>query len=260
MTWFARGCVIIALLLAAMICIAMFPARWAVGGIGAATRGALSLQEVRGTLWRGSATVQVARSPKESIILPERLSWRMEPGALLLGRINAFMRFGARPESQLSGNLKSWRLTDGMTELPAYLLANFGAPLNTLSPGGWVELRWQGIEGSSTGLFAANATQLQGTIETVWLDATTRLSGSPVLGDYAGIAQIQGAEVRLSLLTRSGVLRVKGDGKIALANRGAGSEFTLVSSAPDGDRERLQAVLNMLGRRQGNEYILRVAQ
>jgi general secretion pathway protein N len=260
MTWFARGCVVIALLLAATICIAMFPARWALASVSAATRGAFALEDVRGTVWRGSATVRVARSASEAITLPERLSWHMEPGALLLGRINAFMRFGARPESQLAGNLRSWRLTDGMTELPAYLLANIGAPLNTLSPGGWVEVRWQGIEGSSTGLFAVNATQLQGTIETVWLDATTRLSGNPVLGDYAGTARIQGAEVRLSLLTRSGVLRVKGDGKIALANRGVGSEFTLVSSAPEGDRERLQAVLNMLGRRQGNEYILKVAQ
>jgi general secretion pathway protein N len=187
------------------------------------------------------------------------MSWRVEPAALLLGRIDASVRFGARPESRLTGNLKSWRLSDGSTEMPAYLLGNIGAPLNTLAPGGWVELRWTGIEGSSDSLIATSAMKLQGTIETVWLDATTRLSGNPVLGDYAGTAQMSGADVRLSLLTRSGVLRVKGDGKIALTG-GSGSEFTLVSSAPEAERERLQAVLNMLGRRQGNEYILRIAQ
>jgi general secretion pathway protein N len=261
MTWFARGCVLAALALAALICIVMFPASWVLAPVGAATRGAVSLQEVRGTLWRGSAALRVARSPTELIELPERLSWRLEPAAFLLGRIDARLRFGQRPESQLTGSLKNWRLTDGMTEMPAHLLANLGAPFNTLAPGGWVELRWQGISGNSDSLFATSAMQLQGTIETVWLDATTRLSGNPVLGDYAGIAQIENGQVRLSLLTRSGVLRVKGDGKIALnPGQKGGSEFTLVSSAPEGDRERLQAVLNMLGRRQGNEYILRVAQ
>jgi general secretion pathway protein N len=260
MTWFARGCVLLALALAALICFTMFPARWALAPVAAATRGAVVLEDVRGTLWRGSASLRVARSAAEAIVLPERLSWRVEPAALLLGRIDARLRFGQRPESQLTGSLKNWRLTDGMTELPAYLLGNMGAPFNTLAPGGWVEVRWQGISGSNDSLIATSAMKLQGTIETVWLDATTRLSGSPVLGDYAGIAQIQDAEVRLSLLTRSGVLRVKGDGKIALNPSGKGSEFTLVSSAPEGDRERLQAVLNMLGRRQGNEYILRVAQ
>ncbi|MGL4575722.1 MAG: type II secretion system protein N [Burkholderiaceae bacterium] len=237
----------------------MLPARWVLAPLASATRGALSIEEIRGTLWRGSGAVRLARSATEHILLPERLSWRVEPAALLLGRIDARLRFGQRPDSQLTGNLKNWRLTDGMTEMPAYLLGNIGAPLNTLAPGGWVELRWNGVSGSSDSLIATSATTLQGTIETVWLDATTRLSGSPVLGDYAGTAQLSGAEVRLSLLTRSGVLRVKGDGKIALT-RGSGSEFTLVSSAPDADRERLQAVLNMLGRRQGNEYILRIAQ
>jgi general secretion pathway protein N len=260
MSWFARGCVLIALVLAAVICITMFPARWALGAVGTATRGAVSLNDIRGTLWRGSATLRVARSAAESIDVPERLSWRLEPSAFLLGRIQARVRFGQRPESELTGSLKNWRLTDGMTEMPAYLLGNMGAPFNTLAPGGWVELRWQGISGTSEGLIATSAMKLQGTIETVWLDATTRLSGNPVLGDYAGIAQLENGQVRLSLLTRSGVLRVKGDGKIALNPGGKGSEFTLVSSAPDGDRERLQAVLNMLGRRQGNEYILRVAQ
>jgi general secretion pathway protein N len=259
MSWFARGCALLALLIAGAIALAMLPARWALAPLSAATRGVLSLEEVRGTLWRGSGAVRIARSATESILLPERLSWRVEPAALLLGRIDAQLRFGQRPSSQLSGSLKNWRLTDGMTEMPAYLLGNIGAPLNTLAPGGWVELRWNGIAGSRDSTIATSAMTLQGNIETVWLDATTRLSGSPVLGDYAGTAQLSGAEVRLSLLTRSGVLRVKGDGKIALA-RGAGSEFTLVSSAPDTERERLQAVLNMLGRRQGNEYILRIAQ
>ncbi|MFM2398384.1 MAG: type secretion system family protein, partial [Pseudomonadota bacterium] len=238
MSWFARGCVLLALLVAAAIVLAMLPARWVLAPLASATRGVLAVEEVRGTLWRGSGAVRIARSATEHILLPERLSWRVEPAALLLGRIDARLRFGQRPDSQLTGNLKNWRLTDGMTEMPAYLLGNIGAPLNTLAPGGWVELRWNGVSGSSDSLIATSATTLQGTIETVWLDATTRLSGSPVLGDYAGTAQLEGAQVRLSLLTRSGVLRVKGDGKIALA-RGSGSEFTLVSSAPEAERERL---------------------
>ena len=76
-------------LLATVLVIA--PAQWAASTLKNATGGRINLAEASGTAWSGSALLVIASSldpaaPRAT--LPERLSWRLSPGSLLVGQLD----------------------------------------------------------------------------------------------------------------------------------------------------------------------------
>ncbi len=237
-------------LFTALVCVLIWlPARWVAPAIGTATKGQLQLMDVAGTLWQGSARVAIAPAAmmtQSAMQLPERLSWQLDKMPLLFARAEGSLRFGERPASVFSAGMKSWTVAAGATAIPAAQLIALGAPLNSMVPGGWVDLSWSELTG--------DAKTAKGQVIARWIDATTRLSGGEPLGDYLLTVQIDGAIVRLNLATQRGRLQVSGDGQL-----GSGApRFRLVSKSAAEDRERLSTVLNMLGRRQNDEYILQI--
>ena len=88
-----RAVSLIAAALAILILTALViaPAQWAAGYVRSASNGRVELAEASGTIWNGSAVVVIA-SPAETgasrASLPERLSWRLSPWALLAGQID----------------------------------------------------------------------------------------------------------------------------------------------------------------------------
>ena len=251
MTWLSRGLVWCLVLMTGAICLLIWlPARWLTPTIERASQGQLQLTEVAGTLWDGSAQVSLrpaAMTTQTAMVLPERLSWTLHKTPLLFARAEGFLRFGGRPASLFSAGLKTWSLAAGATALPAAQLIALGAPLNSMGPGGWVDLAWSELNGS--------AKTAKGQLTARWSDATTRLSGNEPLGDYLLTIEIDGAAVRLNLITQQGRLQVTGNGQLA---PGTPPRFRLVSKSAAEQRERLSTVLNMLGRRQNDEYILQI--
>lgn len=241
--------------ISAFICLLLWlPARWLTAWLQTASKGHVELIEVAGTVWEGSAQLSISPisanlnpfTQEGKIILPERLSWRLYKSPLLLGRLEGDLHFGNRPESSFKASFRSWSLTAGATALPAAKLRAFGAPLNSLAPGGWVEVNWQELTGTSS--------SIKGQIEAFWSDASTKLSGSAPLGDYLLTLQLEKQTVQLDLKTQRGRLHISGQGQFGngVAN------FRLVSKSADQYHEELSAVLNMLGRRQNDEYILQI--
>jgi general secretion pathway protein N len=240
----------LAALVSTLVCLVVWmPARWVTPLLAAGTRGAVQLTQVSGTLWQGSAAVTIAPATgigQSQLVLPERLSWQLQAWPLLLARAQGQFQFGARPPSEFRATSAEWRVQAGATALPAHYLAAVGAPLNSMLPGGWVDLRWTELQGDRQ--------TVAGALSLEWLDATTRMSGPTPLGDYVLTAQLADGAARLQLNTRSGRLKIRGEGQFG----GPRPQFRLVSTAAPADRDPLAAVLNMLGRRQDNEYILQI--
>ena len=237
------------------VCLLLWlPARWVTAWLQTASKGHVELIEVAGTVWEGSAQLSISpisanldpSTQEGRIILPERLSWRLYKSPLLLGRLEGNLHFGKRPESIFKASFQSWSLAAGATALPAAKLTALGAPLNSLAPGGWVELNWQELTGTPS--------SIKGQIEALWSGATTKLSGSETLGDYLLTLRLEKQTVQLDLKTQRGRLHITGQGQFGngVAN------FRLVSKSADQHQEALSAVLNMLGRRQNDEYILQI--
>lgn len=230
------------------------PARWITPGLQSVTGGRVQLTEVAGTIWQGSARLLIAptagvtqaEASEAKMVFPERLSWRLHKTPLLFARAEGSLHFGTRPDSVFNAGFKSWSLTPGATALPAAQLTALGAPLNSMVPGGWVDLSWQQLTGTPH--------TIKGQIDAVWSEATTRLSGSEPLGDYLLRLQLEGSAVQLNLSTRRGRLQISGEGRFG----NGPPRFRLVSTSAAEHRERLTAVLNMLGRRQNDEYILQI--
>jgi general secretion pathway protein N len=252
-----RAAALLCALLAGMLALLIWlPARWVTPWVKDASRGAVALVGVNGTIWSGSAWVEIAPAAgvgQAPLVLPERLSWTVDAAPLFTARLQARVRFGDRPWSALLANLNGFTLAPGATAMNARELVAAGAPLNSMQPGGWLDVRWDELRGVRDG----RAMVINGQLQALWTGATTRLSGAEPLGDYALEVRLSGQgtaqSAQLQLNTRNGRLQINGQGQFAA---GARPQFRLVSTASESERERLAAVLNLLGRRQNNEYVL----
>ncbi|KPF69583.1 hypothetical protein IP84_04560 [beta proteobacterium AAP99] len=252
-----RASALLCALLAALVALLIWlPARWVTPFVKDASRGGVSLVGVNGTIWSGSGWIEIAPAAgvgQAPLVLPERLSWDVDAAPLLTARVQGRVRFGDRPWSPLAANVNGFTLAPGATAMDARELVAAGAPLNSMQPGGWLDVRWDELRGARDG----RAMTVNGQIQALWTGATTRLSGAEPLGDYALEVRLTGQgpaqSAQLQLNTRNGRLQINGQGQFTA---GARPQFRLVSTASESERERLAAVLNLLGRRQNNEYVL----
>ncbi|MBC8118689.1 MAG: type II secretion system protein N [Burkholderiaceae bacterium] len=248
--------VLAALVILILTALVVAPAQWAAGYVRSATNGRLELAEAAGTLWNGSAVVVLA-SPAETgasrASLPERLSWRLSPWALLAGQVDLALTHPSALAQPLAINagVSGGTVTLGPTSvrLPASLLVGLGAPWNTVRPGGILTVSWDRL--------VIDPGRWQGRISGEWQYATSALTPVSPMGHYRVQTNGIWPGTQLELLTISGPLELKGNGTI---NEGGRLRFTgraqAMAGTDPGVKAQLTGLISLLGRRDGEGSLL----
>lgn len=229
------------------------PARWLASGLARASGQAVLLTDVQGSLWNGSAQLQLTggAGSQDSTALPGRLHWQLRPG---LGRLHmALTSSCCTPDGPLRLQLTPrWagahvRMADSRSVWPAAVLGGLGTPWNTIQPQG--ELSLQTHELHIT--WASGRTSVTGRADITARNMSSRLSTLRPMGSYQ--ARMTGGDaVSLSLDTLEGGLRLSGSGQWV----GGRLRFSGEATAAPGLEGQLANLLNIIGRRQGDRAII----
>lgn len=235
------GAAILSVALAALV---FLPASWLAVLLEKQTGGRLSLGDVQGSFWHGSAFVGVAsgKSGPVSPLFPGRFSWRISP-MLLLGQIEMEVENAAvlSQALRLNGNFSQWRLAPASLSLPSERLEGFGAPLNTIGPSGQLRLHWNTLE--FTRMDAR--LELAGSMQLIMTDMASRLSSIKPLGSYQLGFDWHGQKAEIALLTVKGPMLMSGKGSLKEGRL----QFSGKAFAEAGHEDRLANLLNLLGQR-----------
>lgn len=234
------------------------PAAWLARAVQSASHGRLMLAEAQGTLWQGNALTVLAAGAgmRDAMVLPTRLHWRVAPfwGGLRLkltqdGTLGGTLQLEWRPgwkQQHLAVLPDANGGAHGVVgRWPAGWLEGLGAPLNTLRPGGELQLSTQALTLHSAG----QGWQMQGQATLDLLQASSRIATVTPLGSYRisfSSPQALGP-VQLNLATLEGALQLTGSGQIdpqGLHLRGE-------AQAAPGFEAALNNLLNIIGRREG---------
>ena len=252
----ALGLVVAALLILLVTALVIAPAQWAADYVRSTTNGRLELAEASGTIWNGSAIVVLA-SPAETgasrASLPERVSWRLSPWALLAGQIDLALMHPSALSQPLVINAPLFggtlTLSPTTLRLPASLLVGLGAPWNTVRPGGILTVSWDRMR--------VQPGRWQGGINGEWQLASSALTPVSPMGHYRVQTNGIWPGTQLELLTISGPLELKGNGTI---NEGGRLRFTgraqAVAGTDPGVKAQLTGLISLLGRRDGEGSLL----
>ncbi|HTT11875.1 MAG TPA: type II secretion system protein N [Burkholderiaceae bacterium] len=232
------------------------PAQWMSALVRSATAGRVDLAETRGSFWSGEGTLVLASgggtpgSLRAS--LPERLTWKLSPVALLTGSIDLTLAHPSALVQPLhiraafNGRIDAGPST---VRLPASLLIGLGAPWNTVRPGGVVSVTWDRL--------AIERRRFQGNVTAEWQFASSNLTPVSPFGHYRLLTNGVFPGTQLNLLTLSGPLELTGNGTIAEGGR---LRFQGVARALPGTdpaiKTQLTGLISLLGRRDGESAIL----
>lgn len=228
------------------------PAQWAAGAVRSATGGRVDLAETSGSLWNGEATVVLASGTEPGSArasLPERLSWKLSPWALMIGTVDLTLSHPSALAQPLSVRVSPGSpLVLGATtlRLPASLLIGLGAPWNTVRPGGLLTINWDRLQLSPG--------RLQGGLGAEWQFASSSLTPVSPFGHYRLVTNGQFPGMTLQLQTISGPLELSGNGTIAEGGR---LRFEgLARPLPGTDpsiKTQLSGLISLLGPRRDSE-------
>lgn len=216
----------------------------------------VELGDSSGTLWDGQAELILASGDTESSFrtrLPGRISWRINPWRLLVGSFDLTLTNAAvldaplalRMDREANATIDANRL-----RLPASVLVGLGAPWNTIRPGGELQLQWDTLH--------LRAGSIYGHLSMEWTEASSALSPVVPFGHYRLQANGVFDGALLQLDTISGPMEMIGSGTI-----GAGWRLRFQGTArvqPGTDpavATQLSGLVSLLGRRQGDEAILK---
>lgn len=232
------------------------PAAWLAPVVKHYSQGAISFTQSWGTVWRGSALIAVHRSDKEVLNVPQPLAWRLDLSQLFSLKASLVLTSAALQAPvaiQMEGH--RLRVVAGQYTLPANSLSTVGAPFNTLKPTGNIALNWQAFELNTA----------SGNVPAVAFNISVKklrmgLTGSEILGDYVLAASpLAGNRWAMTLSTSNPTkasLLLKGTGQAGTAGA---VQFELESkAAAPSPSPSLQTLLNFLGRRQGDAYVLQI--
>lgn len=231
----------IALLVAAACATALYvlPARWVMAWIPDSSP--VIVTDATGTLWSARATLAVG-APGLRRTLPDPLQWRLR----LAGGPHLELKHPwLRGPLELSPSWRGIRISGQSLQLPATVLTTAHALLNTLDPGGAVQVQWPALTLQWGALPAGD-----GRVLTVhWRNASSSLSNVKPFGDYTLLLnRAAGRALDLSLKTDRGPLMLEGRGTLSQSGRGRfDGEAWVDASALAGTRAALQGVLQALG-------------
>jgi general secretion pathway protein N len=248
--------VLAALIALVLTALAIAPAQWAAGLVRANTQGRIDLAEASGTIWSGSAIVVLAAARDTGATrasLPERLSWKLNPLALLAGQLDLTLSHPSALSKPLviQVSMLGGTTTLGATvvRLPASLLVGIGAPWNTVRPGGILTLAWDRLQLSPG--------RAVGNVSAEWQYASSALTPVSPMGHYRLQTNGIWPGTQLELLTISGPLELSGNGTIPEGGR---LRFTgraqPIAGADPAVKAQLTGLISLLGRRDGEGALL----
>ena len=245
----------IALLVVFLTVAVLAPAQWLASAVLGATNGRVILAEVTGSVWNGQATVVLASGAEPGATkasLPERLSWRLSPWALLTGTVDVTFSHPSalaqplRVRAGMGGSLNAGPTT---LRLPAILLTGLGAPWNTVRPGGVISVSWDRLD-VAPGKF-------QGNLVAEWQFASSSLTPVSPFGHYRMQTNGVFPGTQLNLATISGPLELIGSGTIAEGGRlRFQGRAQPLAGTDDAVKSQLTGLISLLGRRDGEAAIL----
>lgn len=231
------------------------PARWLAALVQQASGEQVMLLAPQGSFWQGSAQLVLSggNGSRDAMALPGAIAWRLRPawnGASL--HISADCC--TRQTLQLRATPAGWgglrlTLSDSQSQWPASLLAGLGTPWNTVQA--------QGQLSASTQDFSLEWRQgrltLAGRLQVEALQMSSRLSTLQPMGSYR-LTLLGGPTSTLTLDTLEGSLQLAGQGQWV----GQRLRFDGTASAAPDSVEALSNLLNIIGRRNGAQAIIKV--
>ena len=219
--------------------LANLPASWLGFALERASRGALSLGEPAGTVWKGSGLLAL-RSGGAFRGIAE-FQWNCNPLSTLTGRLSVALS-GIAPETRLRASVSlgagSVRFQNVEADAPASLLEPAIPAAAFAKPDGRVRVLADSFEVGGAGVAGA------ATVE--WLEAG--MSGLPRLGDYRLQITGNGERAAVKLATLRGDLRVSGEGEWRAAQpRIVQLRGTVQAAAERKDLEPLLQALGITG-------------
>lgn len=248
--WAAAGAVL-GLALALLLFI---PASWLAARIANASDGHIMLADARGSLWNGSANLQLTggEGSVDKLALPTPVDWRIRPH--WSGFVVEMSTACCTPRPLVAHVRPRWRSTtvevdDSRSEWPAALLAGLGTPWNTLQLDGDLTLSTQSLSVE----WIEGRLALSGRAELQARRMSSRLSTLRPMGSYR-ITVTGGATPNMQLDTLEGSLRLSGSGQWV----GSRLHFIGTATAAPGREEQLSNLLNIIGRRNGARSIISI--
>jgi general secretion pathway protein N len=254
------GITLVAGVLALGLSVSLASASWLDWAALKATDGRVRITESSGTIWNGRgrlvfADPQAEQDSKTSlpnltsgVALPPGLSWRIAAWPLLLGRLQSEVRIeGVAAPVQIAGRLGSLRGSGGSLELPTVTLDRLGSPWNTVQPRGKLSVRWDPFV-VERGSFSGNAEmELSG--------VSSALSPVKPLGHYKIQVIGQGNQANIQMSTVSGPLMLEGSGQWTGRT---GLRFLATAQSSAEENIRLQPLLGLIGRREGDRVVIKI--
>lgn len=236
--------------------IAFAPAALVDVALDRASLGRVRLANATGSVWNGRGTLVLADVPEagassavlSGLAFPGALSWRLRALPLVIGMVDASVAIEPMSEPvRISGNPGEVRVAAGALTLPAVDLSRLGSPWNTIRPSAALGVRWEALTIRNGVLDGRVGIELQ--------DVSSAMTPVRPLGTYRIDVAGTGREVALTLSTISGALQLDGQGSW---DRGKGVRFTAQARAEGENRIRLQSLLTLIGRREGDRTIIRI--
>jgi general secretion pathway protein N len=234
------------------------PAAWLASAIGQSTDGKLLLSEARGTVWSGSARLQLSggAGSRDLSALPGRVAWRLRPQALGLSVALEADCCTREPITLIltpawgGGKLQVLDNDSARTQptvWPAAMLSGLGAPWNTMQVEGELSLSTQGLSVE----WSEGRPLISGSAELLASNMSSRLSTLKPMGSYR-ITLHGGTTATLEITTLDGSLQVAGTGRWV----GSRLRFEGEASAAPEREAALSNLLNIIGRRSGARSII----
>jgi general secretion pathway protein N len=248
-------------LAALAVLVAQAPASFADVAIAGVTQGRVRLAEASGTVWSGRGRIVLADladpggartaggvAAVSGVVLPGRFGWTLSPWPLLVGVLDARIEHDsmARPVL-LTGRAGELRATPGSLQLPPVALDRLGSPWNTIRPTGALTLSWENV--------TLRSGRFDGRVSIELRQAASALTPVRPLGAYRIDVVGSGARAQVSMNTLSGPLRLEGGGTWDATS---GLRFTAEATAEEPERARLQPLLGLLGRREGERTVIKI--
>lgn len=244
------------------------PATLADWALGKATAQRIRIADASGSIWQGSGRLVLVDTDTErvrrergggdanvdpglalaGVPIPGTFTWKIDPWPLLLGRLQATARHDSMAQPvTLNGTADSMVIGPGAMQLPSIALDRLGSPWNAVKPVGSLAVNWQKLSVARQGF--------EGKVVLDLRDASSALTPVRPLGAWRLEVDARGQSADLKMVPLEGPLRLSGSGNWTA--RG-GLRFQAEAEADESERPRLQSLLGLLGRREGNRTIIRI--
>jgi general secretion pathway protein N len=244
-----------ALLCALVVMVLSAPASLVDIGVNQITQGRLRLADTQGTIWKGTGRIVLADISAEAsaftvtgLVLPGTFEWRIAGFPLFIGRINAQLSgVGLQAPIKIEGGLSELKISASRLVLPTVDLSRMGSPWNTFKPQASLEVQWDNM--------TVRQGQFNGKAAIELKDIASALTPVRPLGSYRVDVVGAGSSADVKLLTTQGPLSLTGNG-VWTAQQGL--KLSIEALADESAKVKLQTLLSLMGRRDGEKTIIRI--